>query len=294
MIPERRKEISSRSQLEHIMEEIKSCPHQKEYPGLDLSDTNLFGIDLSGIDLSGSKLRGATFVCCNMSGMKMKNCDLRDVRICRCSMKGADISGSLISGAYIDICNMDAMNLSASILDCATIVHCSVKGSSLRNCSFMATEFRHCDFTGSLFIGAIFGATLMDKSEDGINNFENCDFTGAYFHVAMMRAAWLKNTCMKKVLADGLDISGSGMWGVRLKGAVLTDLTADYIQPDQDCFKEAEFVGFASQKESSNGDEPGTEGGPVSEDSFATDSKNASAGRTAPGKKAAPVGGAAA
>ena len=200
----------------------------------------------------------------------------------------------LISGAYIDICNMDAMNLSASILDCATIVHCSVKGSSLRNCSFMATEFRHCDFTGSLFIGAIFGATLMDKSEDGINNFENCDFTGAYFHVAMMRAAWLKNTCMKKVLADGLDISGSGMWGVRLKGAVLTDLTADYIQPDQDCFKEAEFVGFASQKESSNGDEPGTEGGPVSEDSFATDSKNASAGRTAPGKKAAPVGGAAA
>ena len=47
MIPERRKEISSRSQLEHIMEDIKSCPHQKENSGLDLSDTNLFGIDLT-------------------------------------------------------------------------------------------------------------------------------------------------------------------------------------------------------------------------------------------------------
>jgi hypothetical protein len=46
MIPERRKEISSRSQLEHIMGEIRNCPHQEENPGLDLSDTNLFGIDL--------------------------------------------------------------------------------------------------------------------------------------------------------------------------------------------------------------------------------------------------------
>ena len=294
MIPERRKEISSRSQLEHIMEEIKSCPHQKEDPSLDLSDTNLFGIDLTGIDLSGSKLRGATFVCCNMSGMKMKNCDLRDVRICRCTMKGADLSGSLISGAYIDICNMDAMNLSASILDCATIVHCSVKGSSLRNCSFMATEFRHCDFTGSLFIGAIFGATLMDKSEDGINNFENCDFTGAYFHVAMMRAAWLKNTCMKKVLADGLDISGSGMWGVRLKGAVLTDLTADFIQPDQDCFKETEFVGFSSRKDRSCGDDSGPEGGTVAKDATAAERRTPNGAGTVPGKKADPASGAAA
>lgn len=139
-----------------------------------------------------------------------------------------------------------------------------------------------------VFIGAIFDATLMDKSEDGINNFEGCDFTGTYFHSAMMRAAWLKNACMKKIYAEGLDLSGSGMWGVRLKGAVLTDLTADYIQPDQNCFKEAEFVGFSSQKEKACADGPSSEGGTSAENRAVNGSGVAS------GKKADPAGGAAA
>ena len=79
-----------------------------------------------------------------------------------------------------------------------------------------------------------------------------------------------------------------------MKGAVLMDLTADFIQPDEDCFEGAEYVGFASKKEKQQTSGPGSKDGPVSDGSTASESKAAPTGKVAVGDTAAPAGGAAA
>lgn len=168
----------------------------------------LWRIDYKNDDRTFPSMQGAKFSGANMFRVSIKNANMGHARLERINLNDAILTDCIIESAYCDDANfshsvLNNVDLTRSLLNRADFSHMELSGKSLlcaclcndalfietsiigtpgnsisfanaqfRNAQFVGGEYKHCDFSGVIFDGAM----LSSESK-----FIACDFTGASF-----------------------------------------------------------------------------------------------------------------
>ncbi|MEQ6121741.1 pentapeptide repeat-containing protein [Reichenbachiella sp. MALMAid0571] len=128
-----------------------------EYDGCTFNRCNFLNSDLSH-----SIFLECTFNDCDLSMSQLKNTSLKDVTFKNCKLLGLDFSD----------CNQFLLQL--SFTDCnlnlALFYQLKLKGTKFKNCSLHEADFTETDLTSSVFDNcdftrAVFGNTVLEKSD---------------------------------------------------------------------------------------------------------------------------------
>lgn len=195
---------------------------------VNLSCTNLSGLDFKGADLSGADFSGVEFSEADLSGADFFEADLR----------GADLSRADLTGA-----NLIRSDLSGALLNGAFIAKAVLYGADLTEADLTGASFYKADLTGADLRGAFFGntnlsgaclseATLDDKvpviADIHKKMYAACSEPGA-FSIAVWHSA-----CGKYHCRAGWVVTLAGQEGTNLEDLYGTEIAAALIYAKSD------------------------------------------------------------
>jgi uncharacterized protein YjbI with pentapeptide repeats len=194
--------------------------------GLDLSFTDLSGIDLSGVslissDLSGTDLSGAYLneVCLcetDLSVANLSNANLNNADLSFTDLRGADLSYAKLSGAYLSRADLIGANLFEAYLSGANLI-----GANLFEAYLYGADLAGANLTDANLIDA-------DLSYANLNNanLSNANLSYASLMSADLINATLVNANLNKASLIGArlfkaDLTNTNLNGAELYGTIL-------------------------------------------------------------------------
>jgi hypothetical protein len=115
--------------------------------GVNLSRTDLRGINLSGANLIGADLNVANLSEANLVGARLYHADLRDAYLIRSDFSGADLTGANFMGADLSIASFTGANLT----------NANLRDARLFWTNFGWAKLTEMDLTGANLLGTAFG-----------------------------------------------------------------------------------------------------------------------------------------
>ena len=156
----------------------KTTPTKTELPErdsvmVDLSKSNLRGVDLSGVDLSGVDLFDKDLTYANLSGQDLSDHDLTNT-----ILRGADLSNSVLpdnglSEKDFDHTILDGVDLSGKDLQKSTFRYASLDNTNLENANLHLADFYLVDLTKiknkSMVNANLIGTAFVHANLSGVN-----------------------------------------------------------------------------------------------------------------------------
>ena len=184
---------------------------------LDLSGSQLAGVDLSGLDLSRAKLAGANLVGVNFEKTRLVSADLTNTVLHNATLTGAellqaDLSGADLTNAVIDRTGLGQVtateavffgvtgdgasfsgaDLTASDFRAATLTNCRIREVNLSGVDFTNTTLEGVDFGGSKLNKTVFrDSHLSGSMMKGVSGYKTCDWINSEIHGVDFTGAWL-------------------------------------------------------------------------------------------------------
>lgn len=163
-----RKYIDSRSFLKRY------AAGERDFAGIAISSSGLYGedlreIDLSEADLTAVDLSGSNLSHANLSGAKMLCVNLTNANLSYANLRSVDLSGADCTGADLSNTNLNDAILTAATFNGANLYRASIGG----NAKFIKTDFRGAKNFPGIGEGVLVYKTFRD---DG-SFFEGPDWT---------------------------------------------------------------------------------------------------------------------
>jgi uncharacterized protein YjbI with pentapeptide repeats len=183
--------------------------------GVDLSNTELRGLNFKKAILDLAFLREADLSHINLEGARLKETNLIGVNLYQ-----ANLANSYLVKAILIDANLKFANLTKANLTNADITNCKLAGADLSNAIAVSLNFTGQDLSRTKFIQA-----RVRNSQ-----FDNCDlsfanFSGASLREVSFKNANLSNTNFQKADLWETDFSGSNVYGSNLEGSKIYDNT---------------------------------------------------------------------
>lgn len=170
-----------------------------ELENIELTETNLNGIDLShanlkNANLSKNQLTMSDLYKARLSGANLSQTDLGGASLSQAEFNDADLSSAILTNAFLFLAKMNSTNLSwANLsnadLDCANFENANLCNADLSNTNLYLTNFRNANLSRCRLKGV---------------NLENTELNGANLNDADLSETNLKNTDLTRVL--GLNV----------------------------------------------------------------------------------------
>ena len=185
---------------------------------LDLSDSDLSGLDFAGRSLLGCDLRRA-----NLSGSDLRRADLRMAQLEGCDLRHADLREALLDGADLEATWLDGARLDGASLVGASVV--AAQAEQLSATAITATglmagraNLPHANFSGALL-------SLADFSDADLRGaqFERAQLDDARFYRTLADDSTFAKATLTNLRADEAQLTGACFDGANMNGAVLDD-----------------------------------------------------------------------
>jgi uncharacterized protein YjbI with pentapeptide repeats len=180
-----------------------------ELNGLDLSDINLSKANLELANLKNAKLNRAT-----LSSACLKYTDLNHADLRNSCLQQAHLRGAILSNANLSEANIDGADLSHAILECATL-----QGLNLSNINFAFTMLSGADLSGCNLQSQDLTDTFLIKANLNGANLSKVNLTRA-----ILNEANLSNADFSDADFNGADLNGADLTGANLDKAKLSDI----------------------------------------------------------------------
>jgi uncharacterized protein YjbI with pentapeptide repeats len=135
-------------------------PGRQERARIDLSETNLVGVDLTDANLATASLRGVDFTDANLLGADLSNADLDYALLNDAEMTNANLAEADLTGAKLKDAALPGADLTEAIFNRADLSQALMLGVIAKN----------TDFTEANLRTAILGERELDKA-DIVNAF---------------------------------------------------------------------------------------------------------------------------
>ncbi|MDY7052621.1 Rid family detoxifying hydrolase [Limnospira fusiformis] len=212
---------------------------ERDFPGVDLSDTNWPGcnlseINLEGADFSNSELKNmvlnkANLKNCNFSGsnfqyVKFVNADLTNAYFIQSDLRDIDFSGADLTGAQFGECRQ---------FSCCEIAQAITKNVNFNKVKFSDVNWSFLDLEGCSFYQANFNGSNWTGT-----NCKNCNFKLANLEYAIFREACLEGANFKQAKLKKANLMKAKLKNASFIGADLTDVNS-YLTN----YQEAQIIG---------------------------------------------------
>ena len=171
---------------------------------MDLSGANLHGADLRGVDLTHADLNKA-----DLGGAQLSLTELSYANLC-----GADLSGAILYNVDLFKTDLTAANLNGAQL-CDARLRANLTEAKLVNANLSGTQILYANLNRADLSGANLASAKITDS----------DFGGANLTGAMLAGASLIRTNFEQAILTDCDVYGVSVWGVRLDGAIQSNLS---------------------------------------------------------------------
>jgi uncharacterized protein YjbI with pentapeptide repeats len=195
----------------------------KNFSGIDLSNSNLFRADLRNAELSNAKLLNVNFHSANLNsaylhkadltGAILENADLRNAYFSQANLTSAYLGGALCCGTYFKDAELKFANLKTAKFSQKTMVdlkwysvweivnHGAVKknlsGTDLSNANLQGVNFEEANLANAKLSNAILRHSNLTNA-----NLTNSDLVGANVCGVDFDQANLKGARLKSVISD--------------------------------------------------------------------------------------------
>ena len=220
--------IASKSRK--IWEIVNNKAKDKNFQGIDLSNSNLFRADFSQADLSHAKLENANLNSANFNNAylyranlkkaNLQNADLRNAYFSQANLTHASLNGASCCGTYFKDAELSFANLKQAKLSHKTmidlkwhsvweIVNCgavrkNLSGVDLSNANLQGVNFAEANLTNANLSHTILRYSNLDRA-----NLTNSDLAGANISGVDLDRANLKGANLKSVIGrDSGNIEG--------------------------------------------------------------------------------------
>ena len=148
--------------------------------GLDLTDTNLYRIDLSGLDLSNIDIAFAELNLANLKStilyrVKGFETNLEKARLTDAILNEARLAKANLEDAHLHRANLVSSNLKETNLRGAQFFQAKLQSAHLENADLSGAKFEQADLNDTYFQGAKFNLPTL-KSICKAYNWENAHF----------------------------------------------------------------------------------------------------------------------
>ncbi|MDT9263016.1 Rid family detoxifying hydrolase [Limnospira sp. PMC 1223.20] len=212
---------------------------ERDFPGVDLSDTNWPGchlskINLEGADFSNSELKNMVFnkanlKNCNFSGstlqsVKFVNADLTNAYFIQSDLRDIDFSGADLTGAQFG--------------ECRQFSCCEIAQAITKNVNFDKVKFSDVNWSFLDLEGCSFYKTNLHGTNWTETNCKNCNFKLANLENAIFREACLEGANFKQANLKKANLMKAKLKNASFIGADLTDVNS-YLTN----YQEAQIIG---------------------------------------------------
>ena len=206
-----------------VYEIVNHKAKQKDFSGIDLSNSNLFRADLSNAELSNAKLINVNLNSANLSGAYLYKADLT----------GANLQNADLSNAYFSHADLTSAYFSDALC-CGTYF----KDADLKFANLKAAKFSHKTMIDPKWYAVwdivncgaanknLSGADLSNANLQGVN-FESANLTNAKLSHAILRHSNLTNANLTNTDLFAANICGVDLSQANLKGAKLKSVISD-------------------------------------------------------------------
>ncbi|CDM94576.1 Rid family detoxifying hydrolase [Limnospira indica] len=212
---------------------------ERDFPGVDLSDTNwpasdLSEINLEGADLSNSELKNMTFdnanlKNCNFSGSTLQfvefvNADLTNACFIKSDLSDIDFSGADLTGVqFQESSRFSDINMAKAI-----IKNVNFSGINMTGIKWSLFDLEGCNFYR-------INGTCINLAG---SNCKNCNFK-----MAILENAILKDTCLEGANLKQANLKKANLMKAKVKNAsfIGANLTNAYVYASN--YQEAEIIG---------------------------------------------------
>jgi uncharacterized protein YjbI with pentapeptide repeats len=182
--------------------------------GVDLSETNLYGVKIAGVKISNSLF---------------SNCLMRHADLSNSIFKGSDFSDADLFNSYIDYADFSSSTFSRCHLRKVTGKHAKFCETDISETVFSEGDFRDANFGNTKAIKtkfrntdlqrSIFDNCRLNESEFQQASLEEASGENAIFYGAKLIETNLGKTSMKNARFNGADLRGSKLTNADLEGA---------------------------------------------------------------------------
>ncbi len=212
---------------------------ERDFPGVDLSDTNWPGchlskINLEGADFSNSELKNMVFnkanlKNCNFSGstlqsVKFVEADLTNAYFIQSDLRDIDFSGADLTGAQFG--------------ECRQFSCCEIAQAITKNVNFDKVKFSDVNWSFLDLEGCSFYKTNLHGTNWTETNCKNCNFKLANLENAIFREACLEGANLKQAKLKKANLMKAKLKNASFIGADLTDVNS-YLTN----YQEAQIIG---------------------------------------------------
>jgi uncharacterized protein YjbI with pentapeptide repeats len=168
-------------------------------PGKDLSERNLFRMDLTGRDLSGANLAGAVLFGARLSGAKLVGANLKEAILMEADLSAADLSDADLSRSVLGRARAPGANLQRVKLDQALLQDADLRGATLgqATCHMMilsGSDLTDANLRGCNFSKAFADSAVLERSDFSEAKLVNCTFQRAKAGGVILARALLTNS----------------------------------------------------------------------------------------------------
>ncbi len=187
-----------------------------QWPGLDLSHSNLSCADLRGADLTDARMHGAIIANARLHGAKLAGAEMGAL-----TAFGADLTEADLRGVNAVGVRMDRALLIRARLDGANLTESRLTETDLRGASLRDTDLTEAKLNGARVEGADLRGAKLDRA-----TLAHVQFGSARLDGATLRRANLRRANLERTHAPRLDLTGAALPHALLTRSVLPSLIA--------------------------------------------------------------------
>jgi uncharacterized protein YjbI with pentapeptide repeats len=193
--------------LHLVWQLVNQTGGNRELKGVDLSQTNLFGVDLSNSDLSHA----------NLSKTNLSNTNLSRVYFYQTNLEQANLQNADLSNAYLSQANLRKVNLWGA----------SLKGTYLRDADLRFASWHQAKIDSQTIINSKWHLVwaIVNQREIQLNlkgsDLSNTNLRGTNFLEANLSEADLSNSDLRGCCFVEANLSQANLRGTNLCGANL-------------------------------------------------------------------------
>ncbi len=209
--------------IRHVYDLVNGLVEDKNFNGIDLKNTNLFGVDLSHADLSNAQLENANLSNANLShaylfkadlsNANLQNANLRNAYFSQANLSYVYFNGALCCGAYFKNAELNFANLYRAKFSRKTMIDLkwfsvwkivnrgavrkNLSGIDLSNANLQGVDLSEANLTNANLSHSILRHSKLDRA-----NLTNTDLAGANVKGVNLEQANLKGAKLKSLVGS--------------------------------------------------------------------------------------------
>ncbi|CDM94577.1 MULTISPECIES: Rid family detoxifying hydrolase [Limnospira] len=212
---------------------------ERDFPGVDLSDTDWQGYDLSEINLEGADFSNSDFKNMVFNRANLKNCNFRGSTFQSVKFVNADLTNACFIKSDLHIIDFAWADLTgAQFGECRQFSSCEIAKATTKNVNFDKLNLYSVNWSFLDLEGCSFYKTNLHGTNWTETNCKNCNFKLANLENAIFREACLEGANLKQAKLKKANLMKAKLKNASFIGADLTDVNS-YLTN----YQEAQIIG---------------------------------------------------